>query len=305
VGVADAYARLTDSISGQVLSDEPMSRHTSWRVGGPAALYVVCDTLADLTSTLRVLDDENVAHEVVGRGTNLLVADQGIDAAVLTLGREFRHHAVEEERITAGAGAMLAAVVQDAYGAGLAGLAFAAGIPGTVGGALAMNAGANEGWIGEIVESITLLVPGDGLVSVRGSDVQWGYRNSGLAPRGIIVEGELRGTRGDPVQIRAEMERYFRKRKMTQPLGVANAGSVFMNPPGDSAGRLIESAGLKGTRIGGAAVSGVHANFVVNEGEATADDVHRLISLVRHTVRETHGIELRTEVRLLGCFEEA
>lgn len=282
-----------------------MSRHTSFRIGGPASIFVVADSLADLTLVTTLLAEEDVPWTVAGKGTNLLVADTGYDGAVLVLGRDFRRHAVAEDHLEAGAGIILATLVQDAFSRGLAGLAFAVGIPGTLGGALAMNAGTKRGWIGDAVESVTLFVPGQGLQRVRGADVAWGYRHSGLAGRGIIVEGVLRVEPGDPVVIRREMERDFKVRKESQPLGQPNAGSVFVNPEGGSAGRLIEAAGLKGLRIGGARVSRLHANFIVNEGGATAADVVALIRKVRMTVRDVHGIELKPEIRFLGSFDVA
>lgn len=198
---------------------------------------------------------------------------------------------------------ILAAVVRDAFSEGRTGLEFAVGIPGTVGGALAMNAGSGEQWIGSVVESVSIFVPGEGLVGVRGPEIAWGYRTSGLTARGIIVEAVLRVIEGDADHIRRTMEASLRRRKRTQPLSMPSAGSVFVNPEGESAGRLIEAAGLKGARIGGAQVSELHANFIVNAGGATATDVIGLVRLIRDTVKEAHGIELTPEVRFLGTFD--
>lgn len=298
-----AAARLRERLSGDVLTDEPMARHVSWRIGGPAAIFAVLDTLEDLSCATQILDEEEVEWTVLGKGTNVLVADEGYDGAVLVLGREFKRHVSDDESIRAGAAVMLAAAVQSAFKAGLAGLAFAVGIPGTIGGALAMNAGAHGSWIGEVVDSVTLFVPGSGLVSMKGSEVLWGYRASGLPSRGIIVEGVLRVHPEDPARIRAEMERNFAKRKETQPVGVPSAGSVFLNPEGEHAGRLIELAGLKGVRVGGARVSPVHANFIVNEGGATASDVMRLVRKIQMTVGDMYGVRLEPEIRFLGTFE--
>jgi UDP-N-acetylmuramate dehydrogenase len=266
---------------------------------------VTVDSISDLNLTLKVLGQELVDWTVVGRGTNLLVSDAGYDGAVIVLGREFKRHTIDESGIRAGAGVMLAALVQDSWRAGMSGLQFAAGIPGTFGGALAMNAGANKGWIGEVVRSVTVLVPGEGLRRLQGGEVPWAYRSSGLDRIGVIVEGELGLEAGDPVRIRAEMERFFKFRKESQPLSKPNAGSVFRNPEGDAAGRLIESVGLKGARCGGAMVSPVHANFIVNDGGATASDVAALMSRIREAVMAGYGIELRPEVRFLGRFETA
>lgn len=284
--------------------NEVMSRHTSFRIGGPADLYVVCDSLEQLTDAVRVLEEEEVDWTVIGKGTNLLVADSGYRGAVILLGNDFRKHRAEGERLHSGAAASLAALVQTAFREGLSGLAFGVGIPGTVGGALEMNAGAHGGWIGEAVESVTVFVPGSGLSQIRGRDVQWRYRGSGLSARGIIVEGVLRVEPGEPAKIRAEMERNFESRKATQPVGRPSAGSVFRNPEEHHAARLIESAGLKGVRIGQARVSGVHSNFIVNEGGAKASDVVALIRKIQMTVGDMYGIELKPEIRFLGSFEE-
>jgi UDP-N-acetylmuramate dehydrogenase len=171
-----------------------------------------------------------------------------------------------------------------------------------VGGALAMNAGSRDEWIGSVVESVTLFVPGQGLVGVRGPEIAWEYRRTDLPCRGIIVETVLRVVESDAVHLRRAMEASLRRRKRSQPLALPSAGSVFVNPEGDSAGRLIESVGLKGTRVGGAQVSDVHANFIVNTGGATAADVVELIRTIRDAVKESHGIELRPEIRFLGSF---
>ena len=300
-----AYQRLRKEVAGPVRLDELMARHTTYRIGGPAALFVECDSVTDLAAATSILAEEDVLWRVLGKGSNVLVSDLGYAGAVLTLGRDFKRHALEDERLRTGAGVILAAVVRDAFSAGRTGLEFAVGVPGTVGGALAMNAGSRDEWIGSIVESVTLFIPGQGLVGVRGPEVSWGYRHSDLTARGIIVEAALRVVEGDEAHIRRTMEASLRRRKRTQPLGMPSAGSVFVNPEGDSAGRLIEAAGLKGARIGAAVVSDVHANFIVNAGGATAADVVALVKLIRDTVKETNGIELRPEVRFLGSFDES
>lgn len=282
-----------------------MRRHTTFRIGGPADVFVTCDTLADLAEAVRACDSEGVAWTVVGKGSNLLVSDEGYRGAVLTLGREFKSHSVQDNTIKAGAACILAYVVRDAFSRGLAGLEFAVGIPGTVGGALAMNAGTRSTWMGSIVESVTLYVPETGLKRLRGSDIEWSYRSSGLERSGVIVETVLQLEEADKPKIREDMERSLRARKQSQPLGSPSAGSVFRNPEGDSAGRLIEAAGLKGTRLGNARVSEVHANFIVNDGSATAADVLGLMRKIQMTIRDGYGIELVPEVRLVGEFDAA
>jgi UDP-N-acetylmuramate dehydrogenase len=302
--IESAGARLREEITGEVHASEPMARHTTFRIGGPAALFCVFETVHDVATGLRVLEEEAVPFTVVGKGSDLLVADAGYDGAVIILGREFKRHAVEGESLRAGAASVIAHLVQDAFSRGLSGLEWAVGIPGTLGGALVMNSGTREGAIGQVVDTVTMFVPGEGLALVHGRDVVWDYRRSGLAGRGIILEATLNVSQGEPVRIRAQMERNLRDRKACQPFGVPSAGSVFVNPPGDSAGRLIESVGLKGLKLGGARVSPVHANFIVNEGGATAADVVGLIRKIRMTVKDVSGVDLRTEIRFVGTFEE-
>lgn len=298
---AHAYEILAKRISGPVRRDEPMARHTTYRIGGPASLYIVCDCVNDLACALEVLTEEEIEWTVFGKGSNVLASDAGYEGAVLVLGKEFKRHRTEETRVRSGAGVILAALVQDAYSRGLSGLEFAVGIPGTVGGALAMNAGSRDEWIGATVESVTLYVPGRGLSVVRGHEVAWGYRRSGLGDRGVIVECSLALAEGERDRIRRTMDARFLTRKSSQPIGVPNAGSVFVNPDGDSAGRLIEASGLKGFRHGGAQVSEVHANFIVNADSATAQDVIELMEIVREAVRDRHGVWLETEIRFLGA----
>ncbi|TLM77881.1 MAG: UDP-N-acetylmuramate dehydrogenase, partial [Actinobacteria bacterium] len=270
--------------SGIARRDEPLARHTTYRIGGPAALFVQCDTVAGLALTLETLADCEIEWTVLGSGSNVLAADEGYQGAVIVLGKDFKRHAVEGERIVAGAGVILAALVQEAFKRGLTGMEFAVGVPGTLGGALVMNAGSRDDWIGTRVERVTLYAPGEGLVSLRGSEVAWRYRRTNLPARGVVVEASLALSEGDADQIRRTMEAALRRRKRTQPLGQPNAGSVFVNPPGDSAGRLIEASGLKGAGVGGAVISDVHANFIVNTGGGTAADVLGLVRLVRDTV---------------------
>lgn len=301
--VTEAYERLATGLAGSVRRNEGLSRHTTYRIGGPADLFIECATVADLALTTAVLAEEDIEWTLLGKGSNVLASDDGYRGAIIVLGRDFKRHVLDGEHLRAGAGVILAVLVQDAFKHGLTGLEFAVGIPGTFGGALAMNAGSRDDWIDAVVESVTLYVPGEGLLGLRGSEVRWGYRRSDLPSRGIIVEASLRLGAGDTNWIRQAMEASLRRRKRSQPLGMANAGSVFVNPEGDSAGRLIESVGLKGHRLGGAMVSDVHANFIVNAGGATAADVVSLIRLIHEAVKNEHGIELRPEVRFLGSFD--
>jgi len=219
---------------------------------------------------------------------------------VIVLGRDFKRYAADGTVLRAGAGAILAAVLREAYSRGLAGLEFTAGIPGTVGGALVMNAGSRDEWIDSCVETVTLWVPGTGLTVLYGHEVAWGYRESGISTRGIVLECTLGLKAGDVERVRRTIDSRLRMRRTSQPVGTANAGSVFVNPPGDSAGRLIEACGLKGLRRGGAEVSSVHANFIVNAGGATANDVLGLVGDVREAVNDKYGVWLEPEIKVIG-----
>ena len=282
-----------DAFDGDVYPNEPMSRHTMYRIGGPARFYVQVGSVGALKRLVETCERTGVPWTAVGRGSNLLVADEGYPGVVVTLGRDFRACRFDEEtkRFCVGAGVPLSSVVQEAFRRSLAGLEFAVGTPGTVGGALRMNAGTREEWIGARVVSVTTLSPGEGLVRRAGDEVAWGYRQTSFRPDEVIVECELSVEPADPFFIRGKME---------APQASPSCGSVFRNPEGRSAGALIEEAGLKGRRIGGAQVSEVHANFIVNTGGATARDVRDLIELAQREVYEAYGIELQPEVRFLG-----
>ena len=291
-----------DRFDGDVYPAEPMARHTMYRIGGPARFYVQTASVGALVRLVEVCERTGVPWVVVGRGSNLLVADEGFPGVVVTLGRDFRTCRFDEGagRFCVGAGVPLSSVVQEAFRRSLAGLEFAVGTPGTVGGALRMNAGSRDEWIGARVASVTTLSPGRGLVRRAGDEIGWDYRASSFAPDEVIVECELSVEPADPFFIRGKMEASLARRKKTQPLTDPSCGSVFRNPLGESAGSLVERAGLKGMRIGGAQVSELHANFIVNTGDATARDVKDLIELVQAKVSETYGIELQPEVRFLG-----
>lgn len=293
---------MDDRFDGDVYPSEPMARHTMYRIGGPARFYVQVASVGALARLVEVCERTGVPWTVVGRGSNLLVADEGFPGVVVTLGRDFRTCRYDEgsQRFCVGAGVPLSSVVQEAFRRSLAGLEFAVGTPGTVGGALRMNAGSRDEWIGARVASVTTFSPGAGLARRSGDEIAWGYRTSSFLPDEVIVECELSVEPADPFFIRGKMEASLARRKKTQPLTDPSCGSVFRNPEGESAGSLVERAGLKGVRLGGAQVSELHANFIVNTGDATARDVKDLIELVQAKVSETYGIELQPEVRFLG-----
>ncbi|MHB0977046.1 MAG: UDP-N-acetylmuramate dehydrogenase [Candidatus Aquicultorales bacterium] len=298
-----AYSVLERSLGPNAMASRSLAKETTLRVGGPAAIFVNADTFDHLLKTLAVAGDYEIPWIVIGKGSNLLVSDAGIDGIVVRLGADFRKIEVSGEVMRAGAGAMLSLMVQAALKHSLGGLAFAVGIPGTFGGALAGNAGAHGGSIGPLVASATLVTPGGQLVKKRADEIEFGYRKSSLSDGTVILEAALTLEERDPESIAADMERFFRGRKEAQPLNYPSAGSTFKNPPGDSAGRLIEAAGCKGLKVGGAMVSERHANFIINTGDARASDVYDLMNEVRKRVREASGILLEPEIKLLGVFE--
>lgn len=293
---------LEDDLEAEIFRDEPMSKHTSYRIGGPARFYLRVETLGSVMRIIDACTAEGIPHAVVGRGTNLLVADEGFDGVIVTLGRQFREFSVDEETgiMVSGAGVNLSTLVQEAFRASLSGLEFAVGTPGSVGGALRMNAGTRDEGIGSRVSTVTTYHPISGLRKLYGGDIEWGYRSSSFDPEETILECELLMEKGDPFFIRGKMEANLSRRRRTQPLGEPSCGSVFKNPEDGSSARLIESCGLKGRRVGAAQVSEKHANFIVNTGGATAQDVMALIEIVRSEVEEEHGIRLVPEVRFLG-----
>lgn len=290
------------AFDGEVLVSEPMGKHTTYRIGGPAAFYVRVDSLGCLTQLIEACKAQGMPYFVAGRGSNLLVSDDGYEGVVITLGRDFRNHEVREDAtsIVAGAGVLLSAVVQEALRNSLAGMEFAVGTPGTLGGALRMNAGSAVDWVGSRVRSVTSLTPEGKLIKRMGSEISWGYRSTSFPLGEAILECELTLKQGDPFFIQGKMEGNLARRKKSQPLGQPSCGSVFRNPAGESAARLIDQAGLKGTQVGGAQISTKHANFIVNTGGAKARDVVQLIDLARTKVEEDYGIELTPEVKFLG-----
>jgi UDP-N-acetylmuramate dehydrogenase len=268
---------------------------TTWRIGGPAQLYLEPASPSALSAAVRELRRRGLPYRMIGGGSNLLVADRGVRCAVLSLGRMRRIEAFGA-RVTAEAGAPLHEVVREAARRGLAGAERLAGIPGQVGGAIFGNAGGKYGAIGDLVRGLDVLdddgeivhvVPGRGFFRYRGSDV--GGR--------IVVRAHLAFEEADPRAVRERSVSVIRERRLSQPGFVGNAGCVFKNPPNDSAGRLIDTAGCKGLREGGVHVSPIHANFFQNDGSGSEGDVCRLVDRVRERVRQVHGVELEMEVR--------
>lgn len=297
--------RFDDEFEGVVRLNEPMARHTTYRIGGPVRAYVEVNTLAALGTILSVCAAEDLAWCATGKGSNLLVADEGYDGVVIALAGDFRAWRFDDEEahVIVGAGTMLSRLVQEVFHRGYSGLEFAVGTPGTVGGALVQNAGTRTDWMGSRVVSVTTYRAGVGLHRYAKSDLSWGYRSSSFTPNEVIVECELKLERAFAGNIHERMTALLSRRKESQPLDYPSCGSVFRNPEEGSAGALIEEAGLKGMQCGGAQISEKHANFIVNRDKATAQDVLTLIKTAQAEVRGRYGIELKTEVRFLG-FEK-
>ncbi|MED9873437.1 MAG: UDP-N-acetylmuramate dehydrogenase [Eggerthellaceae bacterium] len=302
--------RFDDDFEGTIRLDEPMARHTTYRIGGPVRAFAEVNSIAALGALLKVCADENLSWFVAGKGSNLLVSDEGYDGVVITLAGEFRSWCFDDEaqHVVVGAGTMLSRLVQEVFHHGYSGMEFAVGTPGTVGGALVQNAGTRKDWLGSRVVSVTTYDAEVGLKRYSASDLSWGYRKSSFLPNEVIVECELKLERAFSGNIHERMSTLLSRRKASQPLEFPSCGSVFRNPEDASAGALIESVGLKGKTCGGACISEKHANFIVNTGNASAEDVLTLIKMAREEVRRRYGIELETEVRFLGfkdnVFEE-
>ena len=303
MSLSNAYLALSGAVDADITRGERLAHRTSYRIGGPAAMLAVCHTPEALARVIEVLGGQGVEWVLLGKGSNMLVADEGFDGCVVVLGRDFTRIEVsrDDATITAGAAVPLSRVVQEAMRNSLSGLEFACGIPGTLGGAVSMDAGTRREWIGHRIGSLVVLRPGEGLRRLYGSDVEWGYRWSGLGPTDIVLEATLVLEPGEKDVIAAEMERLLARRRATQPMGKPSCGSVFRNPVGPKgAAKLIDECGLKGYAVGGAQVSPVHANFIVNNGRATAADVLAVMRTMHNRVREASGVDLQPEVKFLG-----
>ena len=286
----------------QVLEHEPMARHTTMRVGGPAEILFSPASEGELLFAVREAKRAGAPFRIIGNGSNLLVLDGGLPGLTIRLGEAFSKISVDGNQIRAQAGALLSRVAAAARDASLTGLEFASGIPGSAGGGMAMNAGAYGGQLSDVFEGCRALDPETGIISALGpAEMALGYRESAALSRGLIVtEAAFRLTAGDRSAIQAKMDDLSARRREKQPLNLPSAGSTFKRPEGYFAGALIEQAGLKGLRVGGACVSEKHAGFVVNDRSATARDVLDLIRLVQARVLEHSGVRLEPEVRILG-----
>lgn len=284
-----------------IMQSEPMSRHTTFAIGGPADLFVQPKTRRELAGTLGVLRARGVPFLLLGNGSNMLVADAGIRGAVVCTTELDEVRIGEDCTLVAEAGALLGRVARRAQRAGLTGVEFAGGIPGSLGGAVFMNAGAYDGQMAGIVEQTEYLDETGALHTLTGEEHGFGYRRSVFRdhPDWTVVRSTLRLQQGDPAAILDRMNDLAQRRREKQPLNFPSAGSTFKRPEGHFAGRLIEDAGLKGVSVGAAQVSEKHAGFLINRGGATCDDMLHLIELVQQRVKEAFGVQLECEVRII------
>lgn len=307
---------------GEILENEPMSRHTTFRAGGPARYFIRPAVKKELAALVRYLNLNRLPYFVIGNGSDLLVSDAGYDGTIIHLGKndgtEFTMLGIDdgtdpatecepgEIRFDAGAGCLMSAVGHYAAQFGASGFEGLAGIPGCVGGACAMNAGAFGSEMKDVLRKLTLISPKGEILERDASELHFGYRSTSILEEGYLVaRAELSLKKGDPEEIKRKTEELLQRRKEKQPLEYPSAGSTFKRPEGAYAGQLIEQAGLKGFSVGGAQVSEKHAGFVINKDHATAQDIFDLIRAVQKRVFETSGFRLEPEVRMLGNFREA
>ncbi|MGN0193946.1 MAG: UDP-N-acetylmuramate dehydrogenase [Pseudoramibacter sp.] len=284
----------------QLLTDSLMRDHTTFRVGGPADFMVFPESRDELSRVIRLCQDKAVPFFLMGNGSNLLVRDGGFRGVIVNT-RQMNTVVVHGSRVSAQAGASLRAVAREALAHALSGFEFASGIPGTVGGAVIMNAGAYGGEMKDIVTQVEVMTPEGAFETVAGADCHFGYRQSRMRDRGeLVISAELALDPGDPEQIRAKMQDLNQRRRDKQPLNYPSAGSTFKRPEGYFAGKLIQDAGLKGYQVGGAMVSPKHSGFVINADHASAGDVLKLIGDVQRCVKEKFGVDLEPEVITIG-----
>ena len=300
----DLYKELCEAAGAQnVFADEPMSRHTTFRIGGPADYFVTASCVEEIRTLIDVCRRNSTDYYVMGNGSDLLVGDKGYRGVIIQLFKRMNKIRVEGERIYVQAGALLSKPAAAACEASLTGMEFASGIPGTVGGALRMNAGAYGGEMKHIVESANILNADGEIKTLSVEELGMGYRTSVISRNDYVaLAAVLKLQRGDQMQIRARMEELKEKRIAKQPLEYGSAGSTFKRPEGYFAGKLIEDAGLRGYRVGDAQVSEKHCGFVINRGCATAAQVAQLMEDVADRVEEKFGVRLQPEVKKIGEF---
>lgn len=303
--MSKAFIDFLESIvaAENILLEEPMHKHTTFRVGGPAEVFVTVENKEQLEKIIKYLNLVERPYFILGNGSNLLVGDKGYRGVIIRLGGEFNTLKTDGTLLTAGASVLLSAAAREAMENGLTGMEFASGIPGSIGGGVKMNAGAYDGEMRQIVESVQVMYKDGSILDLDNETMEFGYRNSVIKNRPyVVLQVSLRLQPGNREEILARMNELAARRKEKQPLEFASAGSTFKRPEGYFAGKLIMDSGLRGARIGGAQISEKHCGFVINDGTATAADIAELIQEVRETVKEKFGVTLEPEVILLGDF---
>ena len=299
IATQDLAEELRATLRGKVLSHEPMVLHTSFKIGGPADLLVIPEDVKDLKAALAFARSKGLPSWVMGSGSNTLVRDGGIRGMVI-LPNAFQELTRVGTEVTAGAGVRVSRLLAFCSKQGLSGLEILSGVPGTVGGAVWGNAGAWGGSTSDHLARVQVVTDEGEELTLEREAIPFRYRFSGLPKGSVIVQATFALAPGDPTAIRQQISRWLVQRNTTQPVEFRSAGSIFKNPPRDYAGRLVEAAGVKGTRIGGAKISEKHGNFFVNLGDARAADVLALVALARERVRQTSGIDLELEIRVVG-----
>ena len=286
-----------------VLANEPMKNHTTFKIGGPADIFLMPKTEEQIANVLKIAKENSFPIFILGNGSNLLVGDKGIRGAVLCLYKNLNRLEVSGDKLSAGAGVLLSAVSAMAANSGLSGLEFASGIPGTIGGAVYMNAGAYGPEMKDVITSVRCMDSDGNIMELKNEECEFGYRRSRFTNGDMVILGcTMKLQHGDVDEIRAKILDLTKRRVTKQPVEKPSAGSTFKRPEGYFAGTLIEEAGLKGKRCGGAEVSEKHAGFIINTGDATAKDVLDLIEFVKKTVYDKNGVILEPEVKLVGEF---
>lgn len=298
---SETILNLAEILGCEARKNEPMSKHTSFKIGGNAEVYIKVNNLSKLSTILKECQASDVDYMILGNGSNLLVSDDGIRGVVIRLDGDFRKITLlDDTTIFCGAGATLAYLCKFALNCGLSGLEFAWGIPGTVGGAVFMNAGAYDGEMKDVVHSVSHISPSGEIGRTEKDNLNFGYRTSVYRSNNMIITGvTLKLKKGNPDEIREKMDDYMLRRSTKQPLEYPSAGSVFKRPEGNFAGALIEQCGLKGKTCGGAQVSEKHAGFIINKSNATAKDVRDLIGDIQKTVSDKTGYNLECELIIL------
>ena len=295
----DILDGLQKVVGNRVRLREPLSKHTSLKIGGPADYFLELRNIEELTNIIEFSQKENLDFFILGEGTNVLFSDEGFSGLVIQLKGDFENFSIEGKQVTAGAGVKLNNLVEKLAKKGLAGLEFASGIPGSVGGAIVTNAGTKMGSIGDVMREIKIF--SDGSVKIlKKEEIDFSYRHCKLPDKAIVLEVKLGLKNGKKSDIINRIKESLKERKKNQPVSTLNAGCVFRNPETCEAGKLIETAGLKGARVGDAEVSKKHANFIINCGKAKAKDVYNLIEKIRKTVKEKFDIALELELRIVG-----